>query len=140
MYSKILPGLYLSGQPSLDSMPEEVEAVLNLRRAPSLYPPKVRVAIGMPIADDFPFPGMAWLNTATDLVHQLRVHSNLVTLVHCAAGISRSPMVVIGYLMKYHNMTFDQAHDHVGRERPIISPNSYFRNGLREFERLLATR
>lgn len=137
MYSLILPKLYLGGQPSLDSMPEEVEAVVNLRRVPIIYPPKVRVAINVPIADEFPFPGIPWLHTVADLVNQLRDQHNLCTLVHCAAGISRSPMVVLGYLMKHGGLSLEQAYDHVGRERPKINPNYFFREGLKEFEKTL---
>jgi protein-tyrosine phosphatase len=40
--------------------------------------------------------------------------------VHCALGISRSPAVIIYYLMKYHQMTYQVAFDHVKKARSFI--------------------
>jgi len=62
---------------------------------------------------------------------------NCKVLVHCEGGISRSPTIVISYLMKYHNMTLKQAMEHVSEKRPIISPNMGFMNELRKFEAML---
>lgn len=59
-----------------------------------------------------------------------------VALVHCMAGISRSASVVIAYLMARHSMTLDSALEHVGRVRPIVSPNLGFLRQLQEIEAL----
>lgn len=48
-------------------------------------------------------------------------------LVHCVSGISRSATIVIAYLMKIQDMTFQQAFDFVKERRSIVSPNSGFR-------------
>jgi len=47
----------------------------------------------------------------------------LNTLVHCGAGVSRSPSVVIGWLMKHAKLTWDEALNEVGHKRPVIFPN-----------------
>ena len=60
--------------------------------------------------------------------------------VHCQAGISRSPMIVIGYLMKLHQKTFEQACTLVKSKRSIINPNWNFRNQLARDDQMLNER
>ncbi|EGN97794.1 hypothetical protein SERLA73DRAFT_182542 [Serpula lacrymans var. lacrymans S7.3] len=55
-------------------------------------------------------------------------------LVHCQQGVSRSPAIVIAYLIHDLGMTFDQAHALVKRHRPCINPNPGFVNALRAWE------
>lgn len=56
------------------------------------------------------------------------------TLVHCAAGVSRSATFCIAFLMKYHFMTLVTAHDWVKSCRPIIRPNNGFWQQLIDYE------
>jgi len=55
-------------------------------------------------------------------------------LVHCQQGISRSPAIVIAYLIHYLGMSYDQAHALVKRHRPCINPNPGFVTALRAWE------
>ncbi|KAB7498640.1 Dual specificity protein phosphatase 16 [Armadillidium nasatum] len=55
-------------------------------------------------------------------------------LVHCLAGISRSPTIVISYVMKYFHMHYDEAYRYVKTRRPTISPNINFVGQLLEFD------
>ncbi len=48
-----------------------------------------------------------------------------VTVVHCAMGKSRSPIIVIAYLMS-GGMQIDVAYRYVKERRPIIDPNCGF--------------
>lgn len=59
------------------------------------------------------------------------------TLVHCAAGVSRSASVCIAYLMKYHRMNLKDAYTYVKSCRPIIRPNPGFFRQLIEYEQRL---
>lgn len=56
-------------------------------------------------------------------------------LVHCMAGISRGPAIVIGYLMQRKMMSLKDAYLLVKAKRPIIKPNDGFINQLRELEK-----
>lgn len=47
-------------------------------------------------------------------------------VVHCMAGISRSPSVVIAWLIIYKGMTYEEAFALVIRNRPFIRPNVLF--------------
>ncbi|XP_036392799.1 dual specificity protein phosphatase 14-like [Megalops cyprinoides] len=59
------------------------------------------------------------------------------TLVHCAAGMSRSPALVMAYLMRYEGVTLRQAHDWVRDCRPHIRPNAGFWRQLLDYEKKL---
>lgn len=52
-------------------------------------------------------------------------------LVHCNAGVSRSAAVVIGYLIRELNMSFESAYQLVKSNRPCIQPNCGFMKQLR---------
>ncbi|KAM7535723.1 hypothetical protein Aperf_G00000088869 [Anoplocephala perfoliata] len=56
------------------------------------------------------------------------------SLVHCIAGVSRSPSLVLAYLVKYARMSLAEAYDHVRRLRPCIRPNTGFWRQLIAFE------
>ncbi|CAK1552622.1 unnamed protein product [Leptosia nina] len=52
-------------------------------------------------------------------------------LVHCNAGVSRTSLVAIGYLMQYEGMSYEEAHALVKSKRPAIRPNDGFIKQLR---------
>ena len=54
------------------------------------------------------------------------VDKNYKIYIHCYAGVSRSPSVVIYYLMKYNHMNYGQAYEFVKNIRYIIEPNANF--------------
>lgn len=55
-------------------------------------------------------------------------------LVHCKAGISRSPTLVIAYLMKYLDTSLKDALHQVLAARPSASPNGRFMKELINYE------
>jgi len=57
-------------------------------------------------------------------------------LVHCAAGVSRSSTVTIGFLMHQHKWTYQYAMKHVQTERPCIWPNTGFVKQLELLEKM----
>ena len=58
-------------------------------------------------------------------------------LVHCAAGISRSSAMLISYLMKKYDWTFEKSWQLVKSKRPCSYPNMNFQAQLRAFEKTL---
>jgi hypothetical protein len=79
---------------------------------------------------------LTYLPGATSFMKNCLSSSKSV-LVHCEAGVSRSATVVIAYLMRYHNMTRDEAYIHVKSRRPI-NPNEGFWRQLEVYESQLA--
>ena len=57
--------------------------------------------------------------------------------VHCAAGMSRSPTIVIAYIMWKNKLSLNKAIKFVKEKRPLISQNDNFMNQLKIFEELL---
>ncbi|XP_068615027.1 dual specificity protein phosphatase 5-like [Brachionichthys hirsutus] len=55
-------------------------------------------------------------------------------LVHCEAGISRSPTICMAYIMRTQQLRLDAAFDVVKRRREVISPNFSFMGQLLQFE------
>jgi dual specificity phosphatase 10 len=74
-----------------------------------------------------------YFKKATKFIHSyLNVKEKV--LVHCYAGMSRSPTIVIAYLMRYRNMTMLDAHSFVKSKRKCIVINPGFKRQLIEYE------
>jgi len=63
------------------------------------------------------------------------VKQNGNVLVHCSAGISRSPTFVLSYMIQYNNMHFQDAYTKMQSLRKIVAPNVSFLGQLLEFEK-----
>jgi len=55
-------------------------------------------------------------------------------LVHCQAGVSRSPTLVMAYLMARYGRSMMETFQLVKHRRPIVAPNFNFLGQLLEFE------
>jgi len=60
-----------------------------------------------------------------DFINKVRTAGGNL-LVHCKVGLSRSPTVIIAYLIKYYEFTADSAINFIKRKRPQIIPNQGF--------------
>ncbi|KAF7308135.1 Dual specificity catalytic domain-containing protein [Mycena chlorophos] len=56
-------------------------------------------------------------------------------LVHCQQGVSRSPAVLIAFLIRDKRMSYDAAFAFVKQRRSCIKPNAGFVRALRDWER-----
>lgn len=70
--------------------------------------------------------------SAFDFIEKQRQRTNV--LVHCAAGISRCSTILISYLMKKYNISYDEAYKKIKSKRSCIQPNSGFEKQLRSYE------
>jgi protein-tyrosine phosphatase len=63
-----------------------------------------------------------------------KINKNKV-LVHCVAGISRSATVVTAYLIRYKQMSLNDALIFLRGSRHVVNPNLGFLNQLKEYEK-----
>jgi dual specificity phosphatase 12 len=56
-------------------------------------------------------------------------------LIHCRGGISRSPTIIIAYLMKSRKIGFEEAYKFLSELKPDIQPNNGFMEQLRLFDK-----
>ncbi|CAK9298033.1 unnamed protein product [Gordionus sp. m RMFG-2023] len=90
----------------------------------------------VPINDNYDADMMAWLDESFAFIERAK-NENEAVLIHCLAGISRSPSLTIAYIMKYLGMTSEQSYKYVKSKRVGISPNFNFMGQLLEYEKLL---
>ncbi|XP_053186890.1 dual specificity protein phosphatase 18 [Scomber japonicus] len=136
--SQITPTLFLSGADGpLNAVlvsQKGITLIVNatLSHASPAYPGVECVRVPVP---DLP---SARLGDHFDRVAE-RIHANRAggTLVHCAAGMSRSPALVMAYLMRYRAVTLCQAHRWVQDSRPYVRLNAGFWDQLLQYERRL---
>jgi protein-tyrosine phosphatase len=73
------------------------------------------------------------INLIIELSNWIRVQKNVKNiLIHCNYGISRSPSVLIGFLiMRRIFYTFEAVYDYVRQRRPCVCINTGFKNQLK---------
>ena len=75
---------------------------------------------------DIPFEGdrenlQIQMNKFADLVEEkLKEDPDNRIVVHCAMGMERAPLAVVGYLMKYEGLSVDEAYELIVPKRPIV--------------------
>ncbi|XP_071943597.1 uncharacterized protein [Antedon mediterranea] len=139
--TKILSFLHLGSQQ--DVMNQDlmhvngINYVLNISKtcpAPK-YVPEANFC-RIPIHDNYCEKILPFLKEAMAFIDKAR-SANGAVIIHCYAGISRSPTVAIAYIMQHLNMTSEEAYRYVKDKRPTISPNFNFLGQLLEHEKLL---
>jgi len=80
-----------------------------------------------------------YFDPATDFIEQALKNKENNVLIHCSAGISRSPTLVLAYMIKKHRFTFEEAFETMRKLRPIVDPNVSFILQLREWEKSFQT-
>ncbi|XGW08264.1 hypothetical protein V3C99_010959 [Haemonchus contortus] len=140
--TQIFPFMYLGSQQ--DALDEEkikkygITHVVNLSiacpRPKSIENDKNFFRI--PVNDSYQEKLSQYFEEAWVFLERVRTEGKVV-LIHCLAGISRSPTLAISYVMRYKKMSSEDAYKLVKEKRPSISPNFNFMGQLLEYEQLL---
>ena len=93
-----------------------------------------QTTLRVPVTDDRGEDIYPFLDHVADAVHELISHEENV-VVHCQAGVSRSTVIVLAYLIKYEKRSLRNAYNLVLEKRPVVRPNTTFLHALVKFER-----
>ena len=125
-YDEIIPNLYLGSIKALgtyDYKALDYYMVVDLiKHTFLLEKPNTHIYINLPVHDS---PDEC--KKLLSLIHETHVLEKMhlaleekkPVLVHCFAGMQRSCALVACYLIKYNNMTPDEAIDYIKLKRPI---------------------
>lgn len=150
----IVPGLYLTGAFGLtrESFKEgairvvinatielpllTADAASNPSDGKVLQEPLLNYRV--PVEDDPTHKIAVYFDDVADLVETARRRGS-GSVIHCAAGVSRSTTLVLAYLLKYTDMSLLEAFRHTRTIRPVIRPNMGFMKQLIEYEGTVQT-
>ncbi|XP_060748280.1 probable dual specificity protein phosphatase DDB_G0281963 [Tachysurus vachellii] len=138
--SRILPQLYLGAESDVTQdclSARGISYVLSVSRCcpqPSFLPQSqyLRIPIDDSLRDDL----LPWIPQALRFIDGA-MSLGCSVIVHCAAGISRSPALAVAYIMYSLEMDLDHAYRFVKERRPTISPNFNFLGQLQLFQHTL---
>ncbi|XP_023676391.1 dual specificity protein phosphatase 5 isoform X3 [Paramormyrops kingsleyae] len=134
---EILPFLYLgsayhaSRQDYLDDL--HITALLNVSRRDTEQSKGHCNYKWIPVEDNHTADIHSHFQEAIDFIDCVKQTGGKV-LVHCEAGISRSPTICMAYIMKTKRLHLEEAFDFIKQRRALISPNFGFMGQLLQFE------
>lgn len=135
--SKELGGLYLgnydNSQDTEFFKSENISVVLDLAGFYHEYPQEI-YSKSISAIDYHGFDLSEVFEECFGFIHEHRVQGRNV-FVHCQAGISRSPAIVIGYLIKTEGMDYEAAWAFVKKRRALINPNKGFVSQLVDYHK-----
>jgi dual specificity MAP kinase phosphatase len=134
-HSKELGGLYLGNHHNAQDPeflePENITAILDVAGFDRQYSKEISYK-SVPAFDYEGFNMSVFFEECFEFIHEHRTQGRNV-FVHCQAGMSRSPTIVIGYLLKNEGMDYQTAFEFVKKRRARIGPNKGFRTQLMNY-------
>lgn len=135
--SEVIKGLWISDHASVCDLlalqdrgiKHVICAVLGVK---AMFPRDIRYT-RLPLRDTTDEDIYKYFDEVATLIHESLVNKEAV-LVHCRKGVSRSVTLVCAYLIRFHNMTHEEALHIVQKSRPCANPIQSFRNQLRSYE------
>ena len=127
-FDEISPSLWLGGAPTYDRdyqflLENNISAVLNIRAERnddvSFYDTHDIAYLQLPVLDVM-VPPPASLDAGVAFIER-NVREGRLVLVHCAKGRGRSATVLAAYLMRKHNMSYDEANKLLKSNRSLVN-------------------
>uniref|UniRef100_A0A8D2ZWW3 Protein-tyrosine-phosphatase n=1 Tax=Scophthalmus maximus TaxID=52904 RepID=A0A8D2ZWW3_SCOMX len=141
--SQVRPSLFLSGlDPALNLSvltSRGVTLVVNASGLEGVVYPRLDglQVLSVPVQDRPHAPLRQYFDLVSERISQNQTGT---TLVHCTAGRSRSPTLIMAHLMRCDGLSLRQAHEQVLERRPFIRPNAGFWRQLLDYEWALSGR
>ena len=112
---------------------EKIYNVLSITDSPPNYPKELKINHKtINLKDCLSVNIIPYLKECIDFIE----NSDKI-YVHCSCGVSRSPTIVIAYLMWKTHSGFIQVYNFVQKRRPCIEPSIAFIKQLKKFEKAL---
>jgi protein-tyrosine phosphatase len=122
--TRILERLYLGSASDADRLavanPVGISAVVNISTEKSEHKRPGLIYLHYPVRDGASVEAAVFEEVVTAIARHIRGGK---VLVHCSAGMSRSPVMVAVYLRYAGQECFDCALQTIAELRPIIDPN-----------------
>ncbi|OCU02160.1 dual specificity phosphatase 18 L homeolog isoform X1 [Xenopus laevis] len=135
--NRISEGLYLASAKAASNRTllatHRITCVINVSQEIAKNEAPELEYVNIPVSDTPDTCLLQYFEDIADKIHTVKAGGGN-TLLHCVAGISRSPTLCLAFLMKYHGLSLQAAHDWVKTCRPIIRPNLGFWTQLMTYE------
>eukprot|EP00095_Tigriopus_kingsejongensis_P003749 maker-scaffold911_size81771-snap-gene-0.20 protein:Tk03749 transcript:maker-scaffold911_size81771-snap-gene-0.20-mRNA-1 annotation:"dual specificity protein phosphatase 19" len=136
--AQVTPFLYLGSQDAAGDLQvlhdSNITHILNVGFGIENRFPSDFVYFNAEILDLPEFDIRTSLKLTFDHIEEVRIASGRI-LVHCNAGVSRAPTIVIAYLLRSQNSSLSNAWAQVKDARPCIRPNDGFKSQLESYEK-----
>jgi len=136
--TQILPNLFIGARKDATNAATlarlKIGSIVNVTKdCPNQFEDSIQY-LQIPVDDHWSQDLIQYLDQAIAFIDESR-RKNVAVLVHCMAGISRSPSITIAYVMRDQKMTLNDAYNFVKSKRPAISPHLDFLGELMEYEK-----
>jgi atypical dual specificity phosphatase len=137
----IVPGLLYLGPVSAASnhaflQREAITHIISVGKSPSSPPIEGIIYERLSLSDEETSTIGPVATRACEIIDSAAASGGRV-LIHCSAGISRSPTMVSAYLMKGRGMTLRGSLETLVKARSVVAPNPGFLRQLSEMEKEL---
>ena len=132
--SQIIPRLWLGNFNDSQNlnfiMRERITVIINCTKDLPFLPINGVIKYRIPVDDNLQYEEMVAMSAGlSQILPVIDTHyrNGRSILIHCAAGIQRSAIVVLSYLYAYRALSSSQAYSMIKRRRPIaFSPSMNF--------------
>lgn len=135
--TQILPCLYIGAKKDALNIEKlkslGIKSVVNVTKdCPNAFEDQINY-LQIPVDDQWSQDLMCHFDKACEFIDRYR-KLNQPVLVHCLAGISRSPSITIAYVMRDQKLSLNDALNFVKSKRPAIAPHLDFLGELISYE------
>ena len=142
VYNKILNNIYLSNyEDSINNQyinDNNIKVIINCsKNLPFINNNniiKIRISINDDLSKQSNIDLFKYLNHITTIMNKY-TKQNYNILVHCYAGIQRSPSIIAAYLIRYYNFSMYEAINYIKQKKnKTFYPKINFYNSLNKYQ------